>query len=481
MAAAPSYGHDGGMTQPPFSTTPPASPPRSGLDAFFAWFRGLGVTRDTDNRWFGGVCAGLARRLNVDPILVRAGAILLALFGGFGLTIYLVAWLLLPDPSGRIVGEAAARDGDAGGIALVIIVGILVLSGLALGHNGPWWFAWWLLPVAFIAWLVVRSSDRRRSVGGPAPYGPGPVPTPYAAAAPAAQPGTPPPSGSTGTYAAPAAAAGPAMTTAGAAQVTQAPQTAPAPPAAPRAPYGYGTPNAQQWTPRPPVPPRRPVAPPPPRPRRRRAGGFFALIALGLAIAGYGLGFVLDGPVGFPGSPELLGLAIALGAVSLLAVGLGIAGRRGGLATVLVVVIGLSTWIATLSPVDFATSGSGIGDRTWTPVMSSGQARFELGLGEGVLDLGRISPAAAGQSDPQIDVRVGVGDLRIIVPSDVTARISYDTGLGSVHGTDAAGNSIDRSPQRGASVHGTATFGTGPTTVTVTASIGAGDINIEES
>ena len=451
------------MTQPPISATPPASPPRSGLDAFFAWFRGLGVTRDTDNRWFGGVCAGLARRLNVDPILVRAGAILLALFGGFGLTIYLVAWLLLPDPSGRIVGEAAARDGDAGGIALVIVVGILLLSGLALGHNGPWWFAWWLLPVAFIAWLVVRSSDRRRGVGGPPPYGPGPVPTPYAAPAPAAQP------------------AGPAMTTAVAAP-TQAPQAPPAPPAAPQAPYGYGTPNAQQWTPRPPLPPRQPVAPPPPRPRRRRAGGFFALIALGLAIAGYGLGFVLDGPVGFPGSPELLGLAIALGAVSLLAIGLGIAGRRGGLATVLVVVIGLSTWIATLSPVGFPNTGTGIGDRTWTPVMSSGQVSYEVGLGEGVLDLSRIAPATAGQSDPlQIDVRVGVGDLRIIVPSDVTAHITYRTGLGSVHGTDAAGDSIGPNPQRGSSVNGTTTVGNGPTTVNVTASIGAGDINIEES
>ncbi len=494
MAGAARHRHDGGMTQPPISATSPASPPRSGLDAFFDWFRGLGVVRDTDNRWFGGVASGLARRLNVDPILVRAAVILLALFGGFGLTIYLIAWLLLPDPSGRIVGEAALRDGDAGGVALIVVIAILLLSGLALGHNGPWWLLWWLLPVAFIGWLVVRSSDRRRGVGtappvtgGPTAPGPYPAPppgAPFGQPAPGA-PAAPPPAGASATY----AAAGAPVT--GAAPTSAAsPAGPPAPPSGPAAasgpwsgaPYGYGGPSTQQWSPRPPMPPRTPLAPPPPRPRRRRAGGFFALIALGLALAGYGIGFLLDGPVGFPGTPELLGLAIALGAVSLLAIGLGITGRRGGLASVLVIVIGLSTWAATLSPVGFPTVGTGIGTRTWTPVASSGQVSYELGLGEGVLDLGSVTRAAAGGGDrPHIDVQVGVGDLRIVVPSWVTAHIAYDTGLGSVHATDAAGNHSVIGPQASSSANGTITVGSGPTAVDVSARVGLGDISIEAS
>ena len=51
----------------------------------------------------GGVCAGVAHRLGVDPLLIRAGVIALTFAGGFGLVAYLVAWLLLPDHHGQIL------------------------------------------------------------------------------------------------------------------------------------------------------------------------------------------------------------------------------------------------------------------------------------------------------------------------------------------------------------------------------------------
>ena len=82
--------------------------------------RSSGYSRDTDGRWFGGVCTGLAQRFGVDPVLIRAAAVVLAFLGGIGLTAYVILWLLLPDRRGDILAERAVRQGDAGPIALLV-------------------------------------------------------------------------------------------------------------------------------------------------------------------------------------------------------------------------------------------------------------------------------------------------------------------------------------------------------------------------
>jgi phage shock protein C len=46
-----------------------------------------------------GVCGGLAEYLNVDATLIRVIFLLLAVFGGSGLVIYLAMWILVPDAS----------------------------------------------------------------------------------------------------------------------------------------------------------------------------------------------------------------------------------------------------------------------------------------------------------------------------------------------------------------------------------------------
>lgn len=48
-----------------------------------------------DNQ-LGGVCGGVADYLELDPSLVRIGAILLLFVGGTGFLAYLVAWLVIP-------------------------------------------------------------------------------------------------------------------------------------------------------------------------------------------------------------------------------------------------------------------------------------------------------------------------------------------------------------------------------------------------
>lgn len=54
------------------------------------------IRRSTADKKLAGVCGGVARHWNVDPILVRVGWVLLALSGGVGIVLYAAAWLLVP-------------------------------------------------------------------------------------------------------------------------------------------------------------------------------------------------------------------------------------------------------------------------------------------------------------------------------------------------------------------------------------------------
>ena len=55
--------------------------------------------RSRNQRMLGGVCGGLAEYFNVDTTLIRVLFLVLAVFGGTGLVIYVVMWLIVPDAS----------------------------------------------------------------------------------------------------------------------------------------------------------------------------------------------------------------------------------------------------------------------------------------------------------------------------------------------------------------------------------------------
>lgn len=57
------------------------------------------LTRSNDNVMVAGVAAGLAEYLDIDPTLVRLLFVLLTVFGGHGILVYAILWLLMPKES----------------------------------------------------------------------------------------------------------------------------------------------------------------------------------------------------------------------------------------------------------------------------------------------------------------------------------------------------------------------------------------------
>ncbi|NLJ92698.1 MAG: envelope stress response membrane protein PspC [Aeromonadales bacterium] len=67
----------------------------------------IGLYRDKKKGKLGGVCAGLADKLGVEPWLVRILAVTALLFTSFlTLILYIAAWLMLEDKPVQIAPEA---------------------------------------------------------------------------------------------------------------------------------------------------------------------------------------------------------------------------------------------------------------------------------------------------------------------------------------------------------------------------------------
>jgi len=89
------------------------------------------LRRRSSDRVIGGVASGLGDYFNVDPLLIRIGFVGLMVFGGSGIFLYLVAWLLVPDESSgqSIAQRLLGRVGLGGGLlaSLLIVLGAIVL------------------------------------------------------------------------------------------------------------------------------------------------------------------------------------------------------------------------------------------------------------------------------------------------------------------------------------------------------------------
>ena len=119
----------------------------------------------------------------------------------------------------------------------------------------------------------------------------------------------------------------------------------------------------------------------------------------------------------------------------------------------------------------FANAHGGIGEETSRPmVVGELKDRYELGAGDLVLDLRDV---ALPPRETRVDLRVGVGEIEVIVPRDVPVSARGEVGWGevSVLGDDAEGRDLERSVvERG--------FHEAKTRIVIDARLRAGDLNI---
>ena len=54
----------------------------------------------SNNKMIGGVCAGIADYLRLDPTIVRIVWVLMLFFAGFGILLYLILWIIMPKAIG---------------------------------------------------------------------------------------------------------------------------------------------------------------------------------------------------------------------------------------------------------------------------------------------------------------------------------------------------------------------------------------------
>lgn len=180
----------------PGSADPMPEPPDPHSGARTEWdhVKDVGKLQRPAERMVAGVAAGLARHLNIDPLVLRVAFAVLSFFGGAGIIVYGALWLLLPEdeqPQAPVPLDERSRG--------VAVVGVLALAALALigGSWGLYWFPWPLAVVAVVVWFLWSRRDTHANVQHSPAAAPPATPTaPYAPAydpaAPYAQPLTRP-------------------------------------------------------------------------------------------------------------------------------------------------------------------------------------------------------------------------------------------------------------------------------------------------
>ena len=148
---------------PPPPPPPPSAPPNSGRR----------LARDPDDKVVAGVCAALGRFTDTDPILWRVLLAALVLFGGTGLALYALAWLLIPrkDQPTSFFERHLRHPDRTVSVAGVVLLLLLVVVLFSLLDNGSGLFV--IIVVVGLAFLVTRE---RRTMGPGTPLVLGTIP-----------------------------------------------------------------------------------------------------------------------------------------------------------------------------------------------------------------------------------------------------------------------------------------------------------------
>lgn len=416
---------------PPGATAPPppgATPPPwfdSGSGPSFSREK---LIRPNQGRYIAGVSGALGQATNTDPVLWRVLLAVLGFFGGVGVLIYLLGWLLIPaenDTASPI--ESLLGRGRSGmkPMSIVLLGGAAVLTFAFVVNDG--------LRAALLAAAVIAGAavllKRNNSATTPA----GPEATPSAPFPPAQ-------TASFSTVPAPAPAGpAPSATPAGEPVTAHLPPLPPQPPQftppaggyrPPFAPHGPWAGNTQTPYAAAPPAPKPPKAPKPPREKSKLGRiTFFALLLV----------------MGFIALLDVVGVNVAVSAyfaAALTTIALGLIlgawfGRaRGLIALALVATIGLAV-----------SSGlerfpGQVGNNIYRPATVGGIAdEYNFRFGNATVDLRNVDFAGAEQVTT---VQMNVGQVKVLLPPtvDTVADIQMSDGRAVVFGRELSGTDI---------------------------------------
>ncbi|WP_121748754.1 PspC domain-containing protein [Streptomyces sp. E2N166] len=365
--------------------------------------------RDRRHKTLAGVCAGLGRQCDMDPVIFRITLAVLSATGGIGLIFYGFAWLFVPYDDEDENEVRKLLTGRVDGQALAAVLFALVGCGvfLTMLNNGG------VLTFAVVLSLVLAGAgywSRQRKA---------PDPDPLSAQAAADAP--------------PEAQAPPIMFTwpswwrdpivkdgthVGGTGYLWGPPDSEARDIAAAVNIGRGG----QGHDRPAANDRRARSPQPRGPRG--IGGAVFLLALLAAFLGTRLTW----------DEHPLGTSLQTGLACALAVfGVGIAvsaflGRTGAGSIFLAVITAGLLAGATAVPEDVGTDWV---RTTWEPTTAAGvREQYDIGTGSGTLDLSGLDLAEGQTVTTRADV--GMGRIQVVVPQDVTVRLSVEVGVGDI-------------------------------------------------
>lgn len=401
--------------------------------------RSTGPTRPRDDRMIAGVASGLGRKFDLDPWWFRVGFIVLTIFGGVGVILYVVGWLLMPD-EGEERGIAARFFDDFDlsdtaavvGVVLVAVALIVVAANLNF-FSGQLVFAAILFVVGILLWRgdVGRRTrrpptDEREAADGEQDLPDEPPQDEPAEAAVSTddEPGQPAAGEADKTDDDVELDAGAGLATASASLVKPEP--------AGREPGGHGPVADETETIEAEVvaAPAAPVPPPPPPPRPRSILGGLTMAAVLIAIGGLALADV----AGWLYPDVWHYLAAALGVIGIgLLVGT-FFGRARWMIVIGILLAPLVLIAATASAVipswDF---GGDFGDRTHTPAeVTTLSAEYELAAGSLVVDLSDLDMADLGAETRDLEISVGAGEVQLYLPEDMVGTVDANVGIGRI-------------------------------------------------
>ncbi|MGW7415990.1 PspC domain-containing protein [Streptomyces sp. NPDC054863] len=377
----------------PVATTPPGpGGPADPADGSKPRLR-----RSRRHKTIGGVCGGLGQYFDVDPVIFRVVLAVTAVAGGIGLIAYGFAWLLVPQEGDEENEAKRLLTGRVDGPALIAVLLALVGCGMFLSmlHNGGA-FGFSVMLILVVGASAMWSRQRRDAAASSEE--PGATQVADVAAPPETK--APPIPGAPSWWRDPIVKDG---------------TTGPVP-------HGYlWGPAAQPVDVRPSMRNGCTAR----RDRRPRSfGGLTFLVALLAGAAGTAATW----------DTEPLGTSLATGLACALAVfGVGLLfgsflGRVGaGTIFLGLLTAGLLT-AASAIPKDITTDWV---RSDWRPAtVGAVQPRYELGAGEGLLDLGKLVVPKGSTLTTRAEV--GAGTLRVVVPKDVTVQVDMEVGVGDI-------------------------------------------------